>query len=95
MTHGEAVAFFWDPLVLAAAVTASVGGVGGAITAYLEAERQETQRRHEKHGETCDRAFGYIQDDSLNPDIPQADGRRLAAQQVEIVRQSGKDVGND
>jgi hypothetical protein len=84
---------FWDQVVLAAALTAAAGGIGGAVAAYIESERQEMQFVFQGRSERCTRAFDYIRDESPNPDVPQRLRKARAERESLIATECERNAG--
>jgi hypothetical protein len=84
---------FWDPVVLAAALTAASGGIGGAVATYIESERQEAQFIFQGRSERCTRAFDYIRDESPNPDVPEPLRKERAERESAIAAECERNAG--
>ena len=76
---------FWDATVLAAAITAGLGGLSAGVGSWIDFRKTQIEIEHERNKERCDSANQYLGDESPNPDIPKDVRVKLASESAAIV----------
>jgi hypothetical protein len=79
----------WNPIALFGAVTTLLGVIGAAIFGYLGSGEGNAASRQAM---VCQQAYVFLADERPTPYLTEAEGRALAARQLQVLRKCEKFV---
>ena len=79
----------WNPIALFGAVTTLLGVIGAAIFGYLGSGEGNAASREAM---VCQQAYVSLADEKPTPYLTEAEGRALAARQLQVLRKCEKFV---